>query len=497
MFNETTNQTCRMNILSTIKKSVALILLSIFSTQTFAHTNSIGYVSNGGGSATFWYGNWHDTGFGGSAFNEGGIRLLGVTGVTYNTTVSFNLTSTTLPTGLLDGSGAPINYFNSVGGALVLYRGDTTSPYSSVTNANCAIYDCTSYIWQGATFSGLSAGTYQFTYMPISNPSPDWDPVDSAILSSNIVLTNEFLSGGTLYDLNPNSYGLRSAFNLQSATLNAGLSYDCKTFDINNICVSAGGRYTNVDNPSANTTGALLIAAYRASEKVRVGGFLDQNLTTHNTNGIDLRNSNPMGGMFIVWNQNIDGTGLEARLAGAYNDKDLTVTRNSGLNSEAGSGSTSLISKAISASISYGKQLGNSNWIASPYAGIRHVKITRDAYTENNSIANPLTYSSLREGTTIALLGLRLNGRITERTNVMGTIGLEQDLNHNVGNYAATGIDPLSFNANIKNTRGVAGFGASFAISQKQVLGVNALYRTEAFQSSASATGLVTYEVGF
>ena len=473
-------------------KLAASILLSVFSIQTFAHTNSIGYESNGGGSATFWYGSWHPN----TTFNEGQIRLLGTNGVTYDQTVSYSLLQSTLPTGLLNASGAPINYFNSSGSALVLYRGDTTYPYSGAFQG-CAISDCTSYAWQGATFSGLSAGTYQFTYIPIAQPTATWQPVDSYILSSSIVLTSEFLSGGTLYDLNPNAYGLRSAFNLQSATINAGLSYDCTTFDIHNICVSAGGRYTNVDNPSANTTGALLIAAYRASEKVRVGGFLDQNLTTHNTNGIDLRRSSPMGGMFVVWNQNVDGTGLEARLAGAYNDKDLTVTRNSGLNSEAGSGSTSLISKAISASISYGKQLGNSNWIASPYAGIRHVKITRDGYTENNSVANPLTYSSLRDETTIALLGLRLNGRITERTNVMGTIGLEQDLNHNVGNYAATGIDPLSFNANINRTRGVAGLGANFAVTQKQVLGVNVVYRREAFQSSASATGLVTYQIGF
>ena len=485
----------------------ASILLSIFfSIQTFAHTNSIGYVSNGGGSATFWYGNWHtdgvcgNNGCGVTNFAEGEITLEGIGGTIFApTTVPFNLLSPSLPTGLLNGS-SPINYFNSSGSALVLYQGDINGATPIYNCSDGWIYqggDCTSYSWQGATFSGLGAGTYRFTYIPIPTPTLEWEPVDSHILSSQITITNQFLSSGNLYDLNPNSYGLRSAFNLQSATLNAGLNYDCKTFDIRNICVSAGGRYTNVDNPSANTTGALLIAAYRASEKVRVGGFLDQNLTTHNTNGIDLRSSSPAGGMFVVWNQNADGTGIEARLAGAYNDKDLTVTRNSGLNTEAGSGSTSLISKAISASISYGKQLGNSNWIASPYAGIRYVKITRDAYTENDSVLNPLAYSSLRDETTTALFGLRLNGRVTERTNLMGSIGLEQDLNHNVGDYAATGIDALSFNANIKHTRGVAGLGASFGITQKQVLGVNVLYRTEAFQSSASATGLVTYEVGF
>ena len=32
-------------------------------TASFAHTNSIGYVGNGGGSITFWYGTYHNTNF--------------------------------------------------------------------------------------------------------------------------------------------------------------------------------------------------------------------------------------------------------------------------------------------------------------------------------------------------------------------------------------------------------------------------------------------------
>jgi hypothetical protein len=461
-------------------KAIKVILISALmigmSSQVDAHTNSIGYTSNGGGSATFWYGNWHP----GTTFNEGSISLLGISGVTYSQTQAFSLLSSTTPTGLTPGT----NYFTSNGTALVAY--DPAIQLSST--------------WQGATFTGLTAGTYRFTYIPISFPTANWNPMDSIILSSTITLTDLFLSSGgsaNFVDLNPNAYGLRSAFNLQSAAINAGLSYDCTTFDMHNICVSAGGRYTNADSPSANSAGALLIASYRATDNLRIGGYLDQNITTHNTTGIQLSNSNPMGGIFAVWNQNTDGTGLQTRIAAGYSDKDITITRNTGLNTEAGAGTSSLISKAVSATVSYGKQLGDSNWIASPYAGIRYAKTTRNAYTEDTSVSTPLTYSSLSQETTTALVGVHLNGQISERINLMGGIGLEQDMSHHVGDYVAIGVDSLAFNSNIKRTRPIAVAGASFAIDYRQTVTANVSYRQEAFQSSDSFTGLVTYQVGF
>jgi len=456
-------------------RKIVFISALIFgaSSQAHAHTDSIGYTSNGGGSATFWYGNWHP----GTNFNEGSISLLGISGVTYSQTQAFSLLTSSTPTGLIPGT----NYFTSNGTALVAY--------------NTAIE--TSYTWQGATFTGLTAGTYRFTYIPIGSPTANWQPMDSIILSSTITLTSAFLGTGNFVDLNPNAYGLRSAFNLQSAAINAGLSYDCTTFDVHNICVSAGGRYTNVDSPSASTAGALLIASYRATDNLRIGGYLDQNLTTHNTAGIQLSNSNPMGGIFAVWNQNTDGTGLQARIAAGYSDKDITITRNSGLNTEAGAGTSSLVSKAVSATVSYGKQLGDSNWIASPYVGIRYAKTTRNGYTEDSSVSTPLTYSGLSQETTTALIGVYLNGQVSERVNLMGGIGLEQDLSHNVGDYVAIGIASLAFNSNIKRTRPLAVVGASFAIDHRQSVAANVSYRQEAFQSSGSVTGLVTYQVGF
>jgi len=35
--------------------------------------------------------------------------------------------------------------------------------------------------WQGVNFSGLSAGIYKFTYVPILNPTAEWDPWNDSL----------------------------------------------------------------------------------------------------------------------------------------------------------------------------------------------------------------------------------------------------------------------------------------------------------------------------
>ena len=138
----------------------------------FAHTNSIGYVGGGNGSVTFWYGNWHP----GTNFNEGTLTLQGINGTTFApSTVNWTLIQQTMPDGLIPGT----NYFTSDGSQLV--------PYDPSIQ--------TSYSWQGVTFTGLSAGDYQFTYNAAGSPTVNWMPMDSVILSSTVSLSAAALSG--------------------------------------------------------------------------------------------------------------------------------------------------------------------------------------------------------------------------------------------------------------------------------------------------------------
>ncbi|WJZ48311.1 hypothetical protein [Synechococcus phage DSL-LC02] len=141
-----------------------------------AHTNSIGYVGDGAGSVTFWYGSWHA----GTTFTEGSMTLQGVNGTNFTpTTVNWTLLQNTTPTGLIPGT----NYFQSDGVNLVPY-GDPT-----------ALYGMPSYTWQGVTFNNLGAGDYQFQYNPIAQPTQDWDPSSQVIRTGTVTLSSGLLSG--------------------------------------------------------------------------------------------------------------------------------------------------------------------------------------------------------------------------------------------------------------------------------------------------------------
>jgi hypothetical protein len=148
------------------------VLLIGAPTAALSHTNSIGYVGGGNGSVTFWYGNWHP----GTTFNEGTLSLQGINGTNFSpSTVNWTLIQQTMPDGLIPGT----NYFTSNGTALVPYDPNVQ----------------TSYSWQGVTFTGLSAGDYQFTYNAAGAPTVNWMPMDNVILSSTVSLSAAALSG--------------------------------------------------------------------------------------------------------------------------------------------------------------------------------------------------------------------------------------------------------------------------------------------------------------
>ena len=338
----------------------------------------------------------------------------------------------------------------------------------------------------GATRTGTYSG-FNYTLALQSGSSTIWD----------LIFTG---TADTQPSLAASAYALRGVYNLQTATINNGLNYDCTVFDTHGVCISVGGRYTSTDSPGTNNGNALVVASYNLTDHVRVGGYLDQNISNSTPTGIKLNNGSPLAGLFGVWNEHKSGEGLEVRVAAGYGDKDLTVTRSVIGLSEAGVGKSQLTSQAVSTTISYGTALA-SNWMVSPYAGVRYTRIKAGRYTEGSSadVIAPLTYDALVQQSTTALAGVRFSGRASPKTLLTMSAGAEQDTN-NVGNsYNAsgvTGLTPITFNSNIQKTRAVANAGVYYDITNTQRIGLNAMYRQEAFQSTNTVTALVTYQVG-
>ena len=351
--------------------------------------------------------------------------------------------------------------------------------------------------------SGLT-GTYTggYSYELVETSTPDtWDLVVTLGGGGNGG-GNQSQSGPSAADtqdaLKQSAAALRSVYNVQSMLVNSSLNYDCTVFAENGVCVSGGGRFTTMNNITGEQMSTLLVAAYKPTKSVRVGAFIDQNANSANVTGIAVDKS-PMYGVFGVWNENPDAMGYEVRLSTSYANQNITQTRPVVGTSEAGVGSASLISQAMSGVVSYAMPVTNSTWIASPYVGIRKTKINRSGYTETSAVTAPLTYSDLTQDVTTALAGVRTNKKYSDDLYVTASVGVEQNVSSSISDLNASGVTGLTatdFSANYTKTRPVASVGASYAVAKDQRVSLNVMYRKEAFQSAGSTTALLMYQVG-
>jgi hypothetical protein len=327
--------------------------------------------------------------------------------------------------------------------------------------------------------------------------------IDSANLMNWAIVTRYISAADTQSSLTTLSKSLRSSFNATVMSSNyANMNtYDCNLFDKNNMCISAGGRITTIDNPSSHHSAAVVVLGHKISPHIRIGGFLDQSVNHNMPSGVDMSNKNPMAGAFLVWNHQADGLGLQMKLANAYLDKDVTTSRAVVGTSEAGRGRTDLNTQSYVSELSYAFNYQDST-IVRPYFALRYTRIKQDGYTEDTTAAvtSPLTYAKLSDRSTSALMGVKVNHALTPKTNLTASLGVEQDLDHKSDQLIATGVSGLTsenFNNNIRHTRPVASLGAYYAVAKNQRLSGDIYYQQLPFQSTDSATAYVNYMIGF
>jgi hypothetical protein len=455
----------------------------------------------------------------------------------YNTGNIISLTNSQGGSNPLTYSGIlPLNYFAKVAdassyGKLDISGGAVTGVMNFNISSNSALAYNTTYatVLNGFKINNLgnSYGTFTSgnnTYAwalvhRVGGPANQTDLVikplpqaaNAAVTPSAVLADLKLALAADSYIIAPTNYDTQAAltsfgaslqglFAMQSAGVINGMSYDCPLFGNRNVCVSAGGRYTNVSGYPDNTTSALVIGAYRFSENLRFGGYLDQSISQSTPGGIaQLSNGTPMVGVFGVWNQNTDGTGLEAKLAAGYASKNATLTRPVVGVSEPGSGSTALTSQGTLGVLKYGFSVGHKT-IVSPYVGMRYLVGGMNGYAEaqSSTVSSPLTYSAINNYTTTTLAGLIGAHRLDEKTNLIVSAGAEKDVNASVGNLITSGNGEfnIAMNNNYRTVRPTASLGIFYDLSSRERLGLNGIYRQEAYQAVTSTTVMATYTVG-
>lgn len=165
-----------MSIKKAVTLSVACALGSMGSTA-FAHTTSIGYVPGSSvGEVTFWTGSYNHSV---TPVNEGTLTLTSDDGL-FDETKAFDITpNSSKPSGLTDGTNN--FYWDSS------YSLDKT--LTSDPNISGGVV-----WWQGVTFSGLLAGTYDFTCGSTCGSTAQWASWGDG--SGSLTLSEGDVSGG-------------------------------------------------------------------------------------------------------------------------------------------------------------------------------------------------------------------------------------------------------------------------------------------------------------
>jgi hypothetical protein len=386
----------------------------------------------------------------------------------------------------------------------------TAGTFSSIGNGTCITSDCAAVLYSPGKLGSAAAGTLivvldinfvQSFYSSGVYKGQDFTDDLISYLNSPFVIVSP---ADTQSSMRYQASQLRSAFNTQTVAANFALNYDCNVFDVKGMCISAGGRYTTIDNPGINNSAAVVTLGYKVNPNIRIGGYLDQNINISNPTGINISNNTPLMGAYAVWNKEQSGLGYQVRLANTYQDKDVTQTRTVFDTSEAGSGKSSLTSQSYLAELSYAFQYEDRTLVR-PYAGLRYTHLKQDGYTEGTvagSVEDPLTVAALRDKSATALLGVKVQRSLTDKATLTAQLGLEQDVHHKVGNYAATDLNgsdltAIAFNSNIKRTRPVASIGAFYDVTKTQHASATINYQQLPFQSTGSATAYVNYMIGF
>jgi len=294
--------------------------------------------------------------------------------------------------------------------------------------------------------------------------------------------------------------GLQTAFALQNTVLVNGFTYDCPLFDKSNVCVSVVGRYTPVDAQSVNSSAGVLIGAYRWNKQVRLGAYIDQNISTNTTGIIKVSNGSPMVGLFGVWNERLDGTGAEVRVSAGYGQKNTTMTRPVIDGTEPGSGSSTLTSQGAQAIAKYGFGV-TDNTVVAPYAGLRYTQNNMNGFTEGTSatVTAPLTYAPLNTNATTIVAGVGATYKIAPPVTLLASAGVESDTNTNYSSYSATGLyglTSINMNPNPKYTRPTAMLGAYYDVEKNQRISLTGVYRQAPYQGVGATTYMALYTIG-
>ena len=349
-----------------------------------------------------------------------------------------------------------------------------------------------------STSSGnhISDGTH-YKYYLTNSSSSQWDlvinnftaPTQCSVNSSSINCNKTQCVTSSI------EKGLNALTNTNFAHMN---TYDCDTFGTSGQCFSIGGRSISVNNPESDINGVVLVYGKKQSDHFRWGGFLHSNISFKTSSNLSLSEKAPMIGLYGVWNENTNKTGLQAKIGNSYQSTNAKITRpQSGISEEA-SGVTTITANELVLELKNNIPVSSSLTL-SPYVANRYSQKFQKGYSETG-VSSPLTYNKIVDNSLTAIAGLKFHNIINNKFSIYGTLGLEYDLSHNVSALSPTGVSGITtvdLEKNHQSIRPVVALGYDHKVTNNQILRVKAQYEELPYQGMTETNIYASYNFKF
>lgn len=391
--------------------------------------------------------------------------------------------------GVSTNSSGDLHLFKYVGGQI--YDLGTTSGGSTVLGVQTISAD-------GSTIMGYFDDDNVFVFktgLTADTSSVDAYSSSSSSSTSSINLTN------TYSELGYNQNQLNSIINLRSSVLRSTLNQECNKFGENGFCVGASYRYSSVSRNHANQNVAnVLKFAYQPTERLRFGMVIDQAFSENDPNNFTAQNSQPLVSFYGKFSQNVDGSGLGLKLAAASSKSKLWIKRSNQLSdTENGAGSSVIQSKAFLVEASYLKSL-SENFALKPYAILRKTSVKRNAYTEVQNAAFPISFNVAAQNLTTAIFGIDSTLKITKSLSASLGFGMENNFKRSVDGYSGNinSVGNFSFESpSLRQKTAFVNAGLSYDLDQVQRIALDSYYGSQALNKANAATVYLSYYLGF
>ena len=387
----------------------------------------------------------------------------------------------------------PSNYYAKINSASSYGKITATNPIGSM---NVGISD-SSILSEGtyeAVLNGVSAvnisnssGIYisnanHYKYSLSNSSGTQWDLVVSDLTEDVQCSINSNDSNCTKTTCMTSAIeeGMNNVSNSNFAHLN---TYDCDTFGESGQCLSLGGRYISVNDPKSEINGLVVVYGKKHSDHFRWGSFLHSNLYHNTPSSYTLSDKTPMVGLYGVWNEKSDHSGLQFKLGNSYQAKNAVFTRPVVGVSDEARGETTLSSNQVVLEIRNNIKLSTSLEY-SPYLATLYSEKYQKGYTETG-VDLPLTYNNIIDTSWTAIAGLKFKKKFKQKNNIFGTFGFEHDISHNVSALSPTGVSGLTtvdLNKNHNSTRPVISIGYEYQLSKNQLLQIKGQYQELPYQ---------------